>query len=187
MNLLEMKKKVLGLIEELSPNSEYLTDDPDISAKHNEVINQVMFELARLKKIPKYVEMDVSEGDLVTFEDIERECGYTVYQIALVCGVTYVPKASGTILKIMESGTAEMDVFVYPERITEKTKDKAYEFELSADVLEIMPYGVAADLLKSDVSAEYGSVYATRYETMLQRLDPRNQMTIFSVEGGYDI
>ena len=49
----EMKKKVLGLIEELNPKSTLLTDDPDIAAKHNDVINQVMFELARMKKIPK--------------------------------------------------------------------------------------------------------------------------------------
>lgn len=184
MTLLEMKKKVLGLIEELNPNSEYLTDDPDIATKFNEVANQIMFELVRMKKIPKYLEMAVSAGDLVEFADIEKECGYEIYQINLVGGVNYVPKANGTVFKFLESGTAEIDVFVYPERITEKTKDKAYEFELSNDVLEIMPYGIAADLLKSDVSTEYGSVYATRYETMLQRLDPRYQMGSITIEGG---
>lgn len=187
MTLLEMKKKVLGLIEEINPDSEYLTDDPDIAAKINEVINQVMFELARIKKIPKYAELSVTEGGRVTFEDIEKESGYEVYQVALVCGVSYTPKANGTILKILESGTAEIDFFAYPERITEKTKDKAYEFELSPDALEIMPYGVAADLLKSDVSAEYGSVYATRYETMLQRLDPRYQTGMITFTGGINV
>ena len=54
MKLNEMKKKVLGLIEELNPNNSVLTDDPDIATKINDVINQIMFELARLKKIPKY-------------------------------------------------------------------------------------------------------------------------------------
>ena len=187
MNLLEMTKKVLALIEELNPDSEYLTDDPDISAKRNYVTNQVMYELARIKKIPKYIEMDVIKGDLITFEDIEKECGYEIYQLGTVGGVPYSPKASGTVLKILESGTIEIECFVYPERIDEKTKDKAYEFELSADVLEIMPYGIAADLLKSDVSAEYGSIYATRYETMLQRLDPRYQTTTIYIEGGVNI
>lgn len=186
MTLLEMKKKILGLIEELNPDSDVLTDDPDISTKINDVINQIMYELARNKKIPKYVEMEVQAGDLIEFADIEQACGYEVYQIALVGGVKHTPKANGTVLKIHESGTAEIDVYVYPERITEKTSD-SYEFELSPDVLEIMPYGVAADLLKSDVSAEYGSVYATRYETMLQRLDPRYQMTSVYIEGGVSI
>ena len=50
MTLLEMKKKVLSLIEELNPNSEYLTDDPDIATKMEDVITQIMFELARFKK-----------------------------------------------------------------------------------------------------------------------------------------
>ena len=187
MTLLELKKKVLGLIEELNPDSELLTDDPDISAKINEVINQVMFELARIKKLPKYVEISVSAGNIIEFADIEKACGYEIYQLATVGGVKYVPKAEGTVLKILESGTAEIDCYVYPERITENTKDKAYEFELTNDVLEIMPYGVAADLLKSDVSSEYGNVYATRYEAMKQALDPRYQMTTIYVDGGYNI
>lgn len=187
MTLQEMKKKVLGLIEELNPNSELLTDDPDISTKINDVINQIMFELCRMKKIPQYVEMEVTAGDRITFEDIEKECGYVVYQIGMVGGVNVSVKGNGTILKVLESGTAEIDVFVYPERITEKTKDKAYEFELPDDLLEIMPYGVAADLLKSDVSTEYGSVYATRYESMLQRLDPRYNMTSIYIDGGVSL
>lgn len=187
MTLLEMKKKVLGLIEELNPNSELLTDDPDIATKINEVINQVMFELARSKKIPKFVEMSVNEGDLIGFADIEKVCGYEVYQVSTIGGVWYIPKASGTVFRMMESGVAEIDCYVYPERITEKTKDKAYEFELSPDVLEVMPYGVAADLLKSDVSVEYGRIYAERYETMLARLDPRYQMGVVYIEGGISV
>lgn len=187
MNLLEMKKKVLGLIEELNPESELLTDDPDISAKINEVTNQIMFELVRMKKLPKYVELEVTKGDTIEFADIEKECGYEVYQLCNVGGVNCAIKAAGTILKVLESGVAEIDCYVYPERINEKTKDKAYEFELSADCLEIMPYGIAADLLKSDVSAEYGNVYATRYESMLARLDPRYAMTSVYIEGGVEV
>lgn len=183
MTLDEMKKKALGLIEELNPNSELLTDDPDIATKFNDVANQIMYELVRLKKIPKYVEMKVSEGDLIDFTAIERACGYEVFQISVVSGVRCAQKANGAIWKVLESGTAEIDIFVYPERITSKTKG-SYEFELSADVLEIMPYGIAGDLLKSDVSAEYGNIYSARYETMLQRLDPRYALATFTIEGG---
>lgn len=186
MTLKEMKRKVLGLIEELNPDSEYLTEDPDIATKINDVINQVQFELARLKKISKYVEIPVKYEDIITFEDIEKESGYEVYQLGTVSGVEYATKANGTMLKIYETGTLGVDFFAYPERITEKTKD-SYEFELSPDVLEIMPYGVAGDLLKSDVSTEYGVIYSTRYETMLQRLDPRYHMTTVYIEGGVNI
>lgn len=183
MTLLEMDKKVLALIEELNPDSEFLTDDPDIAAKKRFVTNQIMFELARQKKIPKYAEVEVEAGQQLTFENIEAAVGYVVYQVNTVCGVNCVPKANGTVWKVLETGTAEIDCFVYPERITENTKD-SYEFELSEDVLEIMPYGIAGDLLKSDVSAEYGSIYSTRYETMLSRLDPRYHLTSVYIEGG---
>lgn len=186
MTLSEMKKKVLGLIEEINPNNENLTDDPDIAAKINEVINQVMFELARMKPIPDYVEIAVTEGDLIRFEDIASESGYEVYQIDVVRGIDYETKAQGTIIKALEDGTLEIDYFRYPERITERTTGN-YEFELSADALEIMPYGVAADLLKSDISNEYGRIYSQRYETMLQRLDSRYSMGTVYIEGGIEI
>lgn len=182
----EMKRKVYGLIEELSPNTAAMTDDPDLAAKYNDVANQVMFRLARFKKIPKYVEMKVNAGDVIRFEDIEKACGYEVYQIETVCGVKNTPKASGTVYKILESGMAQIDLFVYPERITDKTKDN-YEFELSPDALEIMPYGIAADLLKSDETSKFGSVYASSFENMLQTLDSRYKLGSIYIEGGVNI
>lgn len=186
MTLEEMKKKVLGLIEELNPESKLLTDDVDISTKINPVINQVQYELARMKKIASYVEFEVKEGDVITFETIERESGYIVYQLDIVRGVDYEMKAQGTHIKVLSDGVAEIEFFRYPEVIDEKTKDRAYEFELSQDALEVMPYGVASDLLKSDVSANYGEVYTQRYETMLARLDHRYSMPRIYIEGGVD-
>lgn len=177
------KRKTLALIEELNPDSQYLTDDPDIQAKINPVVNMVMFELARLKKLPEYAEVPVTKGQLLRFGDIGKACGKEVYQLNTVRGVAHDLKAGGTIIKALEDGTAEIECFVYPTPITEDTGDE-YEFELSRDVLEIMPYGVAADLLKSDESAEYGTVYAKRYEEMLQRLDPRYSLGEISFEGG---
>jgi hypothetical protein len=184
MTLKELKTKVLALIEELNASSPLLTDDPDIALKINDVTNQILYELARIKKIPKYFEMEVHKGDLLDFSALEAECGYTIFQMGNVCGVNYVPKGNGTVLKILEDGVAEIDVFVYPERITSTTKDN-FELEISADVLEIAPYGIASDLLKSDISAEYGSVYGTRYESMKQLLDPRYGMPSIYIEGGF--
>lgn len=186
MTLSEMKKKVLALIEELNPKSELLTDDPDISAKMEDVITQIMFELARFKKIPDYVELEVEEGQLLRFEDITDETDYEVYQINMIRGVEYELKAQGTIIKALESGTAEIDYFRYPTRITDKNREK-YTLELSEDALEIMPYGVAGDLLKSDISTEYGVMYSRRYNEMIQQLDPRYAMTSVYIDGGVSI
>ena len=186
MNLLEMKQKVLSLIEELNPDSEYLTDDPDIATKLENVITQIMFELARFKKIPDYVEMEVKEGDLLRFEDITDETDYEVYQISVIGGVEYEAKAQGTVIKFLKSGTAEIEYFRYPTRITDKNRDK-YTFELSADALEIMPFGVAGDLLKSDISSDYGAIYSRRYEQMIQQLDPRYAMFSVYFDGGANV
>ncbi len=120
-----------------------MTDDPDIQAKIHSVTNHVQFEMARFKRIHRYVEMDVQAGDTVKFEDIAQASGSEVYQLDRVCGVRYEEKAGGTVLKILESGRAEIEFFAYPERITEKTNG-SYEFEFSEDALEILPYGVAA-------------------------------------------
>ena len=186
MTLLEMKQKVLSLIEELNPDSEYLTDDPDIATKMETVITQIMFELARFKKIPDYVEMEVEEGDLIRFEDISDETDYEVYQLSNIRGVEYEAKAQGTVIKILESGTAEIEYFRYPTRITDKNREK-YTLELSEDALEIMPYGVAGDLLKSDISSDYGAIYSRRYEQMIQQLDPRYAMASIYFDGGVNL
>lgn len=181
-----MKRKVLALIEELNPNSELLTDDPDISAKLEGVITQIMFELARHKKIPDYVEMEVEEGDIIRFEDITDETDYEVYQLGVIRGLEHEVKAQGTVIKFLESGMAEIEYFRYPTRITDKNRAK-YKFELSEDALEIMPYGVAGDLLKSDISTEYGRIYSERYEALKQVLDSRYAMTSIYIDGGVNI
>lgn len=186
MKLSEMKKKVLGLIEELNAENKLLTDDPDIAAKINDVINMIMFELCRMKKLPGYVEMKVKKGDIIDFNAVEKAGKYEVYQLGTVKGVRYDSKAQGTILKVLEDGVAEVEYFKYPERITSTTND-SYEFELSNDVLEIMPYGIAGDLLKSDISSGYGQIYSRRYEEMRQLLDPRYSMPSICIEGGIDI
>ncbi len=186
MTLNDMDRKVLGLIEELNPDSEFLTDDPDLALKKRAVTNQVMFEMIRYKKIPKYVEMQVREGDIVTFEDIGNECGYEVSQIKKVSGVSYESRADDTVFVALENGKMKIELYVYPERITDKTSG-SYEFELTPDVLEIMPYGIAADLLKSDASSGYGAGYSTRYESMKKMLDPRYSLGAIEFSGGVNI
>ena len=174
------------MIEEYDKDLESFTSDQDIESKLHNTINQVMFELARIKKIPAYVGMEVSAGDLIGFEDIATATGFEVYQLDRVRGLNFEYRANGTIIKVLESGMLDVDFFRYPERLTDKTSN-AYEFDLSDDVLEIMPYGVAGDLLKTDVSTEYGAIFSNRYEQMIQRLDPRFAVAMFTVEGGVNI
>ena len=183
MTLLEMKKKIHKKIEEESSNPEELTDDPDIEAKLNDVINQVMFELARMKKIPAKETEQVRAGDyeltdLANFYQLDR------IKLTDANGEPAEVFVFGNTAEFSVDGTASFYYFKYPKRITDNTDDEKYKFELADDALEIMPYGVAADLLKSDVSANYGQIYAQRYETMLARLDSRTSMgTVFIQKG----
>ena len=188
MTLLEMKKKILRMIEEVSTGNTKLTDDPDIEAKLNDIINQVMFEVARMKKIPARIVMDITADNLMF--DLNTLSNF--YQLDTMRFVNEKKEPQevfifGNTVEFPVEGTATFYYFKYPERITDDTKDTEYTFELSDDALEVLPYGAAADLLKSDVSNSYGQIYSQRYETMLQRLDPRTSMGSVFIDGGIEI
>lgn len=186
MNLKEMKQKTLRLIEEISEEEAKLTSDPDIAAKLNDVINQIMFELCRSKKSLAHEQRNVTAGEVFDLKTLER-----FYQLKMLrCRNNQDEDVSfeqiDNLVIFSEDGLASLFYYVYPEPVTYDTED-TYEFDLPADVLEIMPYGVAADLLKSDVSTNYGSVYAQRYAELKQMLDPRYSLGTISFEGGVDI
>lgn len=180
MTLEEMKQKVYSMIEEYSEENDDLTEDEDLASKMNSVINQVQNELARFKKIDAYKQIEVTEGQMMSLTEIDTN----IYQLNIIKGVSYEP--IGDRIWFNESGTADIYYYKYPKQINADTEDD-YKFELDRDALEIMPYGVAGDLLKSDVSSNYGVVYSTRYKELIQSLDPRKGMHSMYFDGGFDI
>lgn len=179
MNLGEMKQKVLRLIEEIAPEKTDLTDDQDIKNKINDVINQVQYELARIKKITAIETIEVKEGEDYELSDLDN-----FYQLDRIKGVKY--EHFGNYVEFEEEGIAKIYYYKYPKRIDKDSKDTV-KLEISDDALEIMPYGVAADLLKSDVSNQYGNIYANRYNELKNGLDPRYATSTAIIEGGIDI
>ena len=180
MTLKEMKLRVLSLIEEVNSESEYLTDDIDIQAKINYVIDTKMHELARIKRIPATETMEVKENEEI---NLSKELK-NFYKLKSITGVKY--DIFESIVTFEEKGTAKIKYYKYPKMITAETKDDEYKFELSTDVLEIMPLGIAADLLKSDVSAQYGRIYADAYTQALNMLDTRTSEGMVEIKGGYN-
>ena len=181
MTLREMKDRVLSLIEEINPESEYLTDDPDIQEKINYVIDMKQHELARVKRLAVSEKIKVkkdSQSDL--YEDYDN-----FYKLKNITGVSY--ELFDNIVTFNEDGEGIINYYRYPKLITKDTDMDKYKMELSRDVLEIMPYGVAADLLKSDVSSQYGSIYAARYREMLQNLDTRYGTGAVTLDGGIEV
>lgn len=168
------------MIEEYNEDADSLTEDQDIALKLNSVINQIQNELARFKKIDAYVTMEVEADQEISLEEIDRN----IYQLNIIRGVSY--SLIGNRVIFNEAGTAKIYYYKYPTQINEDTDD-SFNLELSTDVLEIMPYGIAADLLKSDVSNNYGQIYANRYRELVQSLDPRNNMFSVYIEGSTEI
>lgn len=180
MTLEEMKLKTYSLIEEYSEDAENLTEDEDLSTKMNSVINQIQNELSRIKKIEEYTTLEGTEGTVIDFNSIANN----LYQLNIVRGLNV--DIIGQRIKFNESGTVEVFYYKYPTQINNDTEDD-FEFELSTDVLEIMPYGIAADLLKSDVSSNYGQIYAERYREMKNELDPRYSLGSVYIDGSIGI
>lgn len=178
MTLREMKDRVLSLIEEINPDSEYLTDDPDIQAKINYVIDMKQHELARVKRLAASEKIKVKENKQIDlYEELE---GF--YKLKNVTGASYT--LFDNLLTFDSDGEATINYWRYPKMINKDTDMNKYKMELSEDVLEIMPYGVAADILKSDVSAQYGRVYEDAYQRALQMLDVNTSDGIFEIKGG---
>lgn len=181
MMLKEMKLRTLSLIEEVNPNSELLTDDVDIQAKINYVIDMKQNELARIKKIAALETMKVQENDQI---DLQKDIS-NFYKLSKISGVDF--DIFDNIVIFKEDGEVSIYYWKYPKMITTDTKDDEYKFELSTDVLEIMPLGVAADLLKSDISAQYGQVYEKAYQNALNMLDINVSNTKCKIVGGIDV
>jgi hypothetical protein len=197
MTLLEMKEKVYRLIEELSDSAspteetepteevvneenteevveetteeEHLTDDPDYEKKINTCINIIQNELARIKKIPAkttYNTETSQTGNVYTFAS-------DIYQIDKIIGCNFTIIGKTIIFDEKYKGNVDIYYYKYPTPITEDTDDETYIFELDQDALEIMPFGVAGDMLKSDPSTNYGAYYSSRYNELKQMLDSR--------------
>lgn len=183
MTLLEMKKDILRLIEEISDNNDKLTDDPDIEKKMNGVINLIMLELSRIKRIPGRTNKVIDKENLI-FDVRELENFYQLHNVAFLDnnGEEKEFDIFESFIEVPCEGTLKLKYYKYPKRITYETKDDEYIFELSEDALGIMPYGVAADLLKNDVSSNYGKIYAEKYESMKQMLDPRYSIGMIYIE-----
>ena len=170
MTLKEMKEQVYRLIEELSDDTATrLTDDPDYEKKINDCTNVVLNELARIKPIhatTTYNTETSETGNEYNFPSDMRQ----VYKIL---GCSYEVIGKTIIFDENYKGDVEIYYYKYPELIAEDEDDETYVFELDQDALEVMPFGIAGDMLKSDPSTNYGAYYSSRYNELKQMLDSR--------------
>ncbi len=182
MTLLEIKKQSLALIEELkgtiatpTEGQSEVTDDPDIKAKLNYVINQVQTELAQIKRIGAKKIYEITDT-------IEQDLPSDFFQVDRVNGEYFI---YGNKIVFKEVGNYDMYYYKYPTKIDNETADD-FEMELSLDCLNAMPYGVASDVLKSDVSVNY-RIYADRYNELKKQLRLSNTSPMVKVVNGIGV
>lgn len=192
MTLKSMKQKTLSLIEEYAPNSAVLVDDEDLELKLNSIINQISMELMKYKKIPAIHEVEITDLNKVMITSSIPN----FYKLNKIVGLDY--ELVENEITFEKLGNVKIYYYKLPKMVSiytnsetdrelSETQDNEFVFDLSSDVLEAMPYGIASDLLKNDMISGYGKYFAERYREMKQTLDDRETLALLKVEGGIDV
>ena len=200
MKLKEMKIKTFSLIEEYYPELAELAEDEDVLNKINGVINQIQLDLMKYRKINASHAIAINKEDskTINLKDTLKEC----YQIkAIRCkpeAELDMPNDDVIILPDDYVGNIDIYYYKYPTLVKtlfegEKPKeeseaqDDTFEFDLDTILLEIMPYGIAADLLKMDMISNYGKYFYDRYLELKNTIDSRRSSGVVRISGGIDV
>lgn len=197
MTLKEMKIKTFSLIEEYYPELNGLAEDEDVLNKINGVVNQIQTDLMTYRKLNAFKEINIAKEDSKTLnlKELIPDC-YQLNKIVFSDTVEYeMPNAEILILPNDYVGSFTIYYYKYPKMAKidfeneEESKlfDESFEFDLDNSLLEIMPYGIAADLLKMDMISNYGSYFYNRYLEMKNKIDPRRTSGIIEFVGGVDV
>ena len=198
MTAREMKIKVFSLIEEYYPDQTLLADDQDVQYKINGAINQIQMDLMKYKKIPAKSKKTIKKDNPVLLLNSIPN----FYQLNTIPNVEYEVVGDYEIKFNIEEDT-DVEIYYYklPElmdlefqasgsKTAEQVSaeyDESFDLEIATELQEIMPYGIAADLLKKDMISSYGKYFYERYLEMKNMIDSRKTTSTATVTGGVDI
>lgn len=181
MTLGDLKKKVFKLIEDYSTtDTTDFTDDPDYKLKVNGCINTVVNELAPYTKRATKTQMQVTKDQELVLDTELQD----FFLLAKITGVDY--SRIDRYVTFNEAGTANIYYFKTPIQIDDETTN-ATDLGLDYQTTECLAWGVASDILKMDVSNNYGSMFQARYQELKQELDNRISQGKIKIEGGIDV
>ncbi|HIU12288.1 MAG TPA: hypothetical protein IAB65_06270 [Candidatus Onthocola stercorigallinarum] len=201
MTAKEMKIKTFSLIEEYYPERTELADDQDVIYKINGVINSIMLDLMKYRKIPAKYSYTLNENN----KTLALSSIPDFYQLNTIPDIEY--NVVGNIEIIFNTEDLELPkeitiyYYKYPslmdltfEATSTQTKeevsaeyDESFEIELDLDLQEIMPYGIASDLLKNDMISGYGRYFYERYSELKGLIDSRKTQSMAIITGGIDL
>lgn len=201
MTAKEMKIKTFSLIEEYYPERTELADDQDVIYKINGVINSIMLDLMKYRKIPAKYSYTLNENN----KTLALSSIPDFYQLNTIPNIEYDIVGNFEILFNTEDLELPKEITIYYykypslmdltfEATSTKTKeevsaeyDESFEIELDLDLQEIMPYGIASDLLKNDMISGYGRYFYERYNELKGLIDSRKTQGMATISGGIDI
>ena len=201
MTLKEMKIKAFSLIEEYYPEASGLAEDEDVLNKVNGVVNSIQLDLMKYRRIPANTEIEIKENSSKTISLSEEISDiYQLNKIILVSEDGFSKDFSMIDEDLIELdkdfiGTVKIYYYKYPKMVKidfdededQDEYDKNFKFDVDLIVQEIMPYGIARDILRLDMISNYGTYFERTYNEMKQQLDSRKTAGIINIYGGEDI
>lgn len=159
------------------------TDDEETLAKLNAMFQSAQVFLSTVKPIRKACTISHTPTDTWYAEYDLPDDFSQAYKVRDETGDNYSVEFLGTKILVEDTQphTLRIDYYAFPTEITDETTDD-FVFELSQDAQQVLPYAVAADLLKTDPSADY-TAFEVKYNNLVQNLDPRQSVGISFVGG----
>lgn len=186
MTYLENKKMFYSLIDEYNPNNEYFTDDDDAKTKCANLYNGRYFDLASQKFNKKTKSYDIEEGR--GFTSFKLPSGNYIRVLGgrneynEVIPMEYRIEGENIVISNKTKGKMLVEYIPYPTAITDETDDD-FELEIDDELASILPYGVAADLLKTDPGEDW-TAFEKEYERRLAKIvSTRTTMSVNITEG----
>ena len=155
MTLGEAKRKVLMLLDEYSSGGE-ISVDADLDARMNDFFDAAQRDVAAWQPIVRRVSVTLDGTGCQTLPEgvsrvlRARKNGVRVTDYEIVDGkLVYTPG---------DTSALTLDYIAAPQKITPDTADD-YEFEVSAEAENCLPFFVAAQQLIADLVVDYGAFY----------------------------
>jgi hypothetical protein len=169
----ENKKLFFSLIDEYNPNNEYFTDDDDARTKAASLYDLRYFDLASKKFNKKTKGYEITSEDR-GFESFKLPKGTFIKVLGgrneynEPISMNFRIEGENLFISRETKGTLVVEYTPYPTHINEETTDD-FELEIDDELASILPYGVAADLLKTDPGEDW-TAFEKEYERRLANL-----------------
>ena len=153
----EAKNKVYMLLDEHSAGGE-VEHDEDIEAKMTRFFDTAQKQLAQIKKIVKTKKIVPAAGKTEYALPGDMLGIYRVWRDDRPATARYRFRGGKMLIPERDAGCEVLvEYFAMPETIPADAEDD-YEFEISEDACECMPFYVAAQQLLPDLVMDYGGM-----------------------------